>query len=60
MAKFIASKRINERTIKELDYKVQKECYLREKKEAILEDRRGDIVIKDNQREIDDDQKSCL
>ena len=40
--KFLASKRVNERTIRELDQRVQMECYLREKKEAILEDRKND------------------
>ena len=38
--KFLASKRVNEQSIRELDQKIQMECYLREKKEAILEDRK--------------------
>ena len=37
--KFVASKRLTEANIRELDQKVQMEAYLREKKEAILEDR---------------------
>ena len=40
VGKFVASKRLTEATIRELDQKVQMECYLREKKEAILEDRK--------------------
>ena len=73
--KFLASKRVNERTIRELDQKIQMECYLREKKEAILEDRKnemkgpniivsgsnGDYQIGHPQPQLmDDDQKSCL
>lgn len=40
VSKFCASKRLTEATIRELDQKIQMECYLREKKEAILEDRK--------------------
>lgn len=40
--KFCASKRVTEQNIRELDNKVQLEAYLREKKEAILEDRKLD------------------
>ena len=66
MQKFITTKRINEANIKEVDQRVQMESYLREKKEAILEDRKLDIglaakgpriMLKDHD---DDDQKSCL
>ena len=39
--KFVSSKRINESNIRELDQKVQMESYMREKKEAILEDRKN-------------------
>jgi len=42
VGKFVASKRLTEATIRELDQKIQMECYLREKKEAILEDRKVD------------------
>lgn len=44
VSKFCASKRLNEASIKELDQKIQMECYLREKKEAILQDRKMDII----------------
>ena len=64
VGKFISAKRLNEVIIKELDQIIQMECYLREKKEAILEDRKAEqqqsgIKIVGN-AEIDDDQKSCL
>ena len=67
MQRFIASKRINESNIRELDQKVQMESYLREKKEAILEDRKnfGDLKVtltlgNNAVEEDNDDQKSCL
>jgi len=36
----LANKRVNEANIRELDQRIQMESYLREKKEAILEDRK--------------------
>ena len=36
----MANKRVNEANIRELDQRIQMESYLREKKEAILEDRK--------------------
>ena len=45
IGKFCASKRLTEATIRELDQKIQMECYLREKKEAILEDRKVEGFI---------------
>ena len=70
--KFVAQKRINEQTIHELDQKVQMESYLREKREAILEDRKGagafspepmaskgSKVVNSNTIQ-DEDAKSCL
>jgi len=38
--RFLANKRVNEANIRELDQRIQMESYLREKKEAILEDRK--------------------
>ena len=40
--KFVANKRITEANIRDLDQKVQMESYIREKKEAILEDRKNE------------------
>lgn len=40
--KFVTAKRVTEQAIRELDQKVQLEAYLREKKEAILEDRKAE------------------
>lgn len=40
VVKFCSSKRIKESSIRQLDHKIQLEAYLREKKEAILKDRR--------------------
>lgn len=60
VGKFCASRRLTEASIKELDQKIQVECYLREKKEAILEDRK-DIDMKiENHDNNDEDAKSCL
>ena len=42
MQKFVANKRITEANIRDLDQKVQMESYIREKKEAILEDRKNE------------------
>ena len=42
MQKFVANKRITEGNIRDLDQKVQMESYIREKKEAILEDRKNE------------------
>ena len=42
MQKLVSSKRITEMTIRELDEKIQMEVYLREKKTAILDDRKAD------------------
>ena len=39
VAKFCANKRINEKNINDLNKRIQMEAYLREKKEAILQDR---------------------
>ena len=46
---------MNEANIRELDSKVAMEAYLREKKEAILKDRKDQ-----EQPVVDEDQKSCL
>lgn len=58
VSKFCASKRLTEASIRELDQKIQTESYLREKKEAILQDRKqeqmGEVYG------ADEDQKSCL
>ncbi len=60
VSKFCASRRLTEATIKELDQKIQVECYLREKKEAILEDRKDiDMKIESHDNK-DEDAKSCL
>ena len=59
----MANKRITETTIRDLDQKVQMESYLREKKEAILEDRKNEKTIDSlnlNSKPQDDDQKSAL
>ena len=40
--KFVANKRITEANIRDLDQKIQMESYIREKKEAILEDRKNE------------------
>ena len=40
--KFVANKRITEANIRVLDQKTQTESYIREKKEAILEDRKNE------------------
>ena len=48
--KLIASKRVTEDSILELDQKINYEAYIREKKDAILEDRKKTI--------LEDDQKS--
>jgi hypothetical protein len=45
--KFLKTKRLNAKNITELDKKIAVEIYLREKKEAIIEDR------KDESREIE-------
>lgn len=58
--KFVASKRLTEANIRELDQKVQMEAYLREKKEAILEDRKQNELKIMASNEVEDDQKSCL
>ena len=58
--KLIAAKRINERTIRELDNRVQMESYLREKKDAILEDRKNGHLHIQTDNTLEDDQKSCL
>ena len=42
MTKFVASQRVKESSIRELDQKIQMEAYLREKKEAILKDRKAE------------------
>ena len=49
----------------ELDQKIQMEAYLREKKEAILRDRRNQTTIeladaRPTGMVLEDDQKSCL
>jgi len=48
VTKFVASNRLNEKKIKELDHKIQMECYLREKKEAILDDRKNEREVELN------------
>ena len=48
--KFVQTKRVSEQGIMELDQKVHYEAYIREKKDAILEDRKATI--------FDDDQRS--
>ena len=63
MQKLVATKRITEANIRDLDQKVQIESYLREKKEAILEDRKNEKTvdgIKILLKTQDDDQKSAL
>ena len=64
MQKFVANKRITEANIRDLDQKVQMESYIREKKEAILEDRKNekplDSLINNASKPQDDDQKSAL
>ena len=47
MQKFVTAKRVTEQAIRELDQKVQLEAYLREKKEAILEDRKAEHLQTD-------------
>ena len=59
VTRFCTTKRVNEASIRELDSKVAMEAYLREKKEAILKDRKDEM----NQTgfgTIEDDQKSNL
>ena len=59
VTRFCTTKRVNEASIRELDAKVAMEAYLREKKEAILKDRKEEM----NQTgfgTIEDDQKSNL
>jgi hypothetical protein len=41
--RFTATKRVNDVTLKELDQRIQMEAYLREKKDAILEDRKNNV-----------------
>lgn len=64
MQKFLKAKRVNETNIRELDQKIQMESYLREKREAILEDRKnhlGDLkLMAGGKIETEEDQKSCL
>ena len=63
MQKFVANKRITEANIRDLDQKVQMESYTREKKEAILEDRKNEKPLdslNNNSKPQDDDQKSAL
>ena len=43
----MTAKRVTEQAIRELDQKVQLEAYLREKKEAILEDRKAEHLQTD-------------
>ena len=59
VSRFCAIKRVNENNIRELDSKVAMEAYLREKKEAILKDRREE-QSPDGAVNLDDDQKSHL
>lgn len=42
ISKFVKNNRISEISLKDLDAKVQIELYLREKKEAILDDRKDE------------------
>ena len=59
----MATKRITEATIRDLDQKVQMESYIREKKEAILEDRKNEKTIDGIKilfKPKDDDQMSAL
>lgn len=59
----MATKRISEATIRDLDRKVQMESYIREKKEAILEDRKNEKTIDGIKilfKPQDDDQQSAL
>jgi len=52
---------VKESSIRELDQKVQVEAYLREKKEAILKDRKLEQeALINGQITQDEDQKSCL
>ena len=63
MQKFVANKRITEANIRDLDQKVQMESYIREKKEAILEDRKNEKpldTLNINSKPQDEDQKSAL
>ena len=59
VSRFCQIKRVNETNIRELDSKVAMEAYLREKKEAILKDRREE-QSPDGAVNLDDDQKSHL
>ena len=59
----MATKRVTEATIRDLDQKVQMESYIREKKEAILEDRKNEKTIDGIKilfKAQDDDQVSAL
>lgn len=59
--KFCASQRIKESTVRELDQKIQMEAYLREKKDAILKDRKVEYEITvGNGATVEEDRKSCL
>ena len=59
----MATKRVTEASIRDLDQKVQMESYIREKKEAILEDRKNEKTIDGIKilfKAQDDDQVSAL
>jgi len=43
VTKFCADRRLNERSVTELDKRIAVEIYLKEKKDAILEDRRNGV-----------------
>ena len=43
VSKFCADRRLNERNVAELDKRIAVEIYLKEKKDAILEDRRNGV-----------------
>lgn len=59
--RFVTTKRINDGNIMELDQKIQLETYLREKKAAILEDRKQENnPMRTSLNRADEDQKSNL
>ena len=53
----MATKRITEATIRDLDQKVQMESYIREKKEAILEDRKNGLKEEQEEPHIPSERK---
>ena len=50
--KFMQNKRLNEENIKELDQRIHYETFIREKKDAILEDRKNNVQEEDQQSHV--------